>query len=47
MPTSTCTKPRPSRWLIRALAVGGALAWGVVELLALQRSRYSAWRARS
>ncbi len=26
--------------------VGGSLAWGMVELFALQRSRYQAWRGR-
>jgi hypothetical protein len=27
-------------------AVAAALAWGLVEFFALQRSRYSAWRTR-
>jgi hypothetical protein len=35
-------RARASRWL----AIGAALTWGMVELLALQRSRYSAWRQR-
>jgi len=40
----TCSRitPRATRWL----AVGAALTWGVVELLALQRSRLCAWRQR-
>jgi hypothetical protein len=29
----------------RHLAVLGCIAWGVVELVALQRSRYRAWSA--
>lgn len=37
-----CTSPKAVRWL----AVGAALTWGVVEFVALQRSRYSAWRWR-
>lgn len=46
MRTSTHTRPRSSRWLTRSLAVGAALTWGVVELLALQRMRYSTRRVR-
>lgn len=32
---------------MRQLAVLTSLVWGVVELLALQRSRYQAWRLRA
>jgi hypothetical protein len=32
---------------MRHLALLNSLAWGVVELLALQRSRYQAWRLRT
>jgi len=42
MRTSSRIKPKASRWL----AVSAALTWGVVEFLALQRSRYCAWRER-
>jgi hypothetical protein len=31
---------------MRQLALLGSVAWGVVELFALQRSRYQAWRLR-
>jgi hypothetical protein len=31
---------------VRHLALLGSVAWGVVELFALQRSRYQAWRLR-
>jgi hypothetical protein len=31
---------------MRQLALFGSVAWGVVELFALQRSRYQAWRLR-
>ena len=34
-------KPRMSRFLL----VCNSVIWGVVEFLALQRSRYHAWRA--
>lgn len=47
------TTPRPSlrrteAWRLAALCgtLGCALAWGLVELLALQRSRYHLWRGR-
>jgi len=33
----------PLRWL----PLGAAIVWGLVEFLALQRSRYSSWRIRS
>ncbi len=47
------TTPRPSlrrteAWRLAALCgtLGCALAWGLVELLALQRSRFQQWRQR-
>ncbi len=43
MRISRCTRPRPIRWL----ALGTALTLGLLELLALQRSRYIAWRERA
>ena len=35
-----------SRILALCGMVGGSLAWGMVELFALQRSRFQAWRGR-
>lgn len=34
------------RWAMGCGALACALAWGFVELLALQRSRYQLWRGR-
>lgn len=42
MRPSSRTRPKARRWL----AVGAALTWGVVEFLALQRSRYGTRRGR-
>lgn len=43
MRPSSHIRPKTFRWL----AVGAALAWGVVEFLALQRSRYGTRRERA
>jgi hypothetical protein len=32
---------------LRHFAVWSSVVWGVVELFALQRSRYQAWRLRA
>jgi hypothetical protein len=32
---------------VRHLALLGSIVWGVVELFALQRCRYQAWRLRA
>jgi hypothetical protein len=32
---------------VRHFAVIGSIVWGVVELVALQRSRYRAWTTRT
>jgi hypothetical protein len=32
---------------MRHLALLGVVVWGVVELFALQRSRYQTWRLRA
>ncbi|WP_293641165.1 hypothetical protein [Polaromonas sp.] len=32
---------------LRMLVLGSSIAWGVIEFLALQRSRYYAWLTRS
>ena len=34
------------RWLMLCGLVGCGMAWGLVELFALQRARYHAWRDR-
>lgn len=40
-------KTEPWHQAVLWAALGGAFAWGLVELLALQRSRYQKiWRAR-
>ena len=36
----------PVNKTVRHLALLGSVAWGLVELFALQRSRYQAWRLR-
>lgn len=39
-------KTEARRLAVLCGTLGCALAWGLVELLALQRSRYQLWRAR-
>ena len=34
------------RWAMGWAMLAGALAWGVVEFLALQRARWQLWRER-
>ncbi len=43
MAPSSRARPKAARWL----AIGAALAWGLVELLALLRSRHQARRPRA
>ena len=39
-------KTEPWRRAVLWCTLGGALVWGLVELLALQRQRYHQWRQR-
>ncbi len=41
-PPRRCTRLKFYSWALLC----ASLAWGLVELLALQRSRYLIWRAR-
>lgn len=39
-------KTEVSRWALGWGLLAGALLWGLVEFLALQRARWLVWRAR-